>query len=63
MNCSQVLVTISVLYPKAIADGIRGHWLIENQLHWVKDVILLEDISPQKMGFAPINISLLKTWV
>lgn len=22
---------------------IRGHWAIENQLHWVKDVILKED--------------------
>ena len=21
------------------ASKIRGHWLIENQLHWVKDVI------------------------
>lgn len=46
-----------------LAEGIRGHWLIENQLHWVKDVILEEDISPQKTGFAPVNLSLLKTWV
>ena len=46
-----------------LADGIRGHWLIENSLHWVKDVIYEEDISPQKAGFAPRNLSLLKTWV
>ncbi len=46
-----------------LADGIRGHWLIENSLHWVKDVIYDEDISPQKAGFAPRNLSLLKTWV
>ena len=53
------------LSPKShrLAEGIRGHWLIENSLHWVKDVIYLEDISPQKSGFAPINLSLLKTWV
>lgn len=25
--------------------GIRGHWGIENRLHWVKDVILNEDKS------------------
>ena len=24
-------------------DAIRGHWLIENRLHWVKDVTLNED--------------------
>ncbi len=45
-----------------LADGIRGHWRIENSLHWVKDVIYEEDSSPQKAGLAPRNISLLKTW-
>ena len=62
---------------RCLADGIRGHWLIENSLHWggtdgepaspygvpFKDVIYEEDISPQKAGFAPRNLSLLKTWV
>ncbi|NES25826.1 MAG: ISAs1 family transposase [Symploca sp. SIO3E6] len=27
------------------AQGIRGHWGIENRLHWVKDVVLDEDSS------------------
>ena len=48
---------------RRLASGIRGHWLIENRLHWVKDVIYEEDYSPQKAGFASINLSLLKTWV
>jgi predicted transposase YbfD/YdcC len=64
---------------RRLADGIRGHWLIEregrwgfpslsnhaveNSLHWVKDVIYEEDISPQTAGYAPRNLSLLKTWV
>ena len=34
-----------VLISKKIASKIRGHWLIENQLHWVKDVIFNEDKS------------------
>jgi hypothetical protein len=46
-----------------IAKVIRGHWEIENRLHWVKDVILNEDKSPQKAGKAPINFSILKTWI
>ena len=25
---------------------IRGHWGIENRLHWVKDVVFKEDTSP-----------------
>ena len=48
---------------KRLAEGIRGHWSIENRLHWVKDVIQVEDNSPQQTGSAPINLSLLKTWV
>lgn len=32
-----------VLSAQVFAEGIRGHWGIENRLHWVKDVILKED--------------------
>ncbi|NET39896.1 MAG: ISAs1 family transposase [Cyanothece sp. SIO1E1] len=28
---------------EAFAQGIRGHWGIENPLHWVKDVVLGEE--------------------
>lgn len=48
---------------RQLEAGIRGHWCIENRLHWVKDVIYREDTSPQKSGLAPLNFSLLKTWV
>jgi predicted transposase YbfD/YdcC len=27
------------------AQGIRGHWGIENRLHWVKDALMKEDSS------------------
>jgi len=46
-----------------IAKVIRGHWQVENRLHWVKDVIFNEDKSPQRAGNAPINLSIIKTWV
>ena len=26
-----------------MAKGIRGHWGIENRLHWTKDVLIGED--------------------
>ncbi|NEO15647.1 MULTISPECIES: hypothetical protein [unclassified Moorena] len=74
MNHSKALVIIflqNLRLARRLVDGIRsrsvalglGHWLIENSLHWVKDVIYEEDISPQRSGFAPKNLSLLKTWV
>ena len=34
-----------VLKAEAFAQGIRGHRLIENALHWVKDVVFGEDGS------------------
>lgn len=40
---------------------IRGHWHIENRLHWVKDVMLNEDRNRISGGEAAENLSLLKT--
>ena len=96
MNLIKALVIIAnslSSQSQRLADGIRGHWLIEcegrwctlclsnhaveNSLHWggtdgesaspygvpFKDVIYEEDISEQKAGFAPRNLSVIKTWV
>jgi predicted transposase YbfD/YdcC len=43
------------------ASKIRGRWLIENQLHWVKDVVFKEDIWPRHNYIAVTNFSLLTT--
>ena len=45
---------------KTVAQGIRGHWGIENRLHYVKDVIQNEDNSDIKGGSAIENLSILK---
>lgn len=43
--------------------GIRGHWAIENRLHWVKDVVMNEDKSSiNNTTIAPI-ISILKSQI
>ena len=42
---------------------IRQHWQIENNLHWVKDVLLGEDKARQKNGKAPENFAILRSWV
>lgn len=48
---------------KLVATGIRGHWHIENRLHYVKDVVQNEDDSGIKVGKAIENLSLLKNAV
>lgn len=46
---------------KLYAKGIRGHWKIENSLHWVKDVIHGEDHNAIKIANGPINQSIISS--
>jgi predicted transposase YbfD/YdcC len=40
--------------------GIRGHWSIENQLHWSLDVIFREDASGVTKDHGPENLNTLR---
>lgn len=48
------------LAPAEVAEAVRSHWGIENQLHWVLDVTMQEDASTVRKDNAPENLSLLK---
>jgi len=39
--------------PAELAAIIRGHWLIEDRLHWVRDVTYDEDRSQVRTGNGP----------
>ena len=39
--------------PDELAAWVRGHWQIENGLHWVRDVTFAEDLSQVRTGAAP----------
>jgi len=43
------------------AQGIRGHWGIENKLHWVKDVVCREDANRIRHKRGAINVAVLGT--
>jgi len=43
--------------------NIRGHWKIENSLHYVKDVVFKEDRQKIRAKQAPQNMSLLRTFI
>ena len=45
---------------KLISRAIRQHWGIENQLHWILDVIFNEDSSRIRQGHSPENFTLLR---
>lgn len=53
---------ISSLVPEAacLADAVRKHWHIENQLHWCLDVTFNEDKSRVRTDHAPENMNTIK---
>ena len=42
------------------ARAVRGHWAIENSLHWVLDVQCGEDRSRARVGHAAVNLATLR---
>lgn len=54
-------ISSRLMEAEAVADVVRGHWQIENGLHWVKDAILKEDACTTHSGNAPRNLALLRT--
>ena len=43
-----------------LAEAIRGHWGIENQLNWVLDVQFQEDDSRIRKGHARLNLAVIR---
>lgn len=45
---------------RRFAKAVRGHWGIENSLHWVLDVTFDEDRCRVHKGYGPENLALLR---
>ena len=50
----------TLLSPERMLQVAQTHWTIENQLHWVLDVALLEDASRSRKDNAPQNLALIR---
>lgn len=47
---------------RQIGDLVRGHWEIENRLHWVRDVTFDEDRSQVRTGSGPRALASLRNF-
>lgn len=43
-----------------LGQAIRGHWRIENSLHWVLDVVFKEDRARTRTGHGPANMAVVR---
>lgn len=48
------------LDPETFARVVRSHWGIENQLHWVLDVVFHDDLARLRTGHGPANMAVVK---
>lgn len=46
--------------PAVYARLVRGHWAVENQLHWQLDLTFKEDQSRLRTGHAALNANILR---
>jgi predicted transposase YbfD/YdcC len=49
-----------VLTPRKLAETVRAHWTIENQLHWSLDVVFHEDDARTRKDNAPQNLAVIR---
>jgi predicted transposase YbfD/YdcC len=49
-----------LLSAAEFADAVRGHWGIENNLHWQLDVSFREDACRVRRDHAPANLSVIR---
>jgi predicted transposase YbfD/YdcC len=49
-----------VLSPARLAETVRAHWTVENQLHWSLDVVFHEDDARTRKDNAPQNLAVIR---
>jgi len=53
-------ITSLVLLANALGPMIRSHWMVENGLHWVLDMVFRDDECRVRIDNAPFNLAIVK---
>lgn len=54
------VVLSKTLSPRKLAEVVRAHWSIENQLHWTLDVVFHEDEARTRKDYGPQNLAVIR---
>lgn len=57
---TRYFISSASLSATQAAAAIRGHWRIENSLHWVLDVVFREDLSRLRKGHGATNMAIVR---
>ena len=57
---TRYFISSRVLTAQEFLKAVRDHWRVENQLHWVMDVVFGEDGHQLRKGSGPENFTLLR---
>lgn len=53
-------ISSAQLTAQAAANAVRGHWGIENRLHWVLDVVFSDDMARLRTGHGAKNMAVVR---
>lgn len=59
-RATRYYLSSALLTPESFARAVRGHWAIENSLHWVLDVTFDEDRARNRRDNGPENLAILR---
>ena len=57
---TRFFISSRALTPELFISAVRGHWSIENKLHWVLDMVFREDESRARIKNLAANLATLK---
>jgi predicted transposase YbfD/YdcC len=57
---TRFFITSRPMAANDLAHAVRGHWRIENSLHWVLDVVFKEDLSRLRTGHGAKNMAIVR---
>jgi predicted transposase YbfD/YdcC len=60
VQTDQYYISSATLFADEFGAYIRGHWSIENNLHWCLDVLFREDACRARTGNAALNLNIMR---